>query len=180
MKFKKLVLASAISSCLLSSVYAGGMMPNMELMPDDSMQWGVSFVYTDPVHSFGLGFDAQNSRIEMGINGSYSDTTTATNISYSQFFLAGYFGFRKELSSQVFGAIGFMGDQVFYSGNTAAAGLIKEPYSYGPYLGLEYQPTPNYQLYVRAQPYSRRVTFVNTTQDVYFEDGQVGFKYFFA
>ena len=164
---------------MLSSSFAGGM-SNMNLMTDETIQRGVSFVYTDPTHSFGLGLDLQSEKFELGVNTGYSRTKTAAGITYSEWFLSAYAGARKEIASLIYGAIGLMGDYDFLYGDYSGAGLTTEPYSYGPYLGLEYQPTPQFQLYVRAMPYSYHVSNTNVKTNEIFERGQVGFKYFFA
>ena len=70
---------------------------------------------------------------------------------YSQWFLGAYLGLRQEMRHHVFGAIGGEGVYSFLSGDWRLAGLVKEPYTVGPYVGLEYQPEPYVQMIIRDQ-----------------------------
>lgn len=152
----------------------------------DPLQLGVSAFYDEagPDDFVGVGLDVQNHHFEVGVNTSFDSNrfnlpTVPNSMRYSQWFLGGYAGLRQEIRHHVYGAIGGEGVYSFLSGDWQLAGFVKAPYVVGPYVGLEYQPEPYLQMFIRIMPYSYVRTDENSQSNSAFHDGQVGIKYFF-
>jgi len=174
-----LLKSTLIVSSLLaisSASFAGGMMTAPKAQTD-TLQWGVSLL-SDNNFSVGAGIDLQNQKMEAGLNIGGGSISLVDDTNFSEVYYGGYVGLRTALMGNVHAAGGFLGAFESYSGNTPAGIVNTSPYKVGAYVALEYQPNQNFQAFVRAMPYSYNKTSSNTTINNYFQDCQLGVKYF--
>ena len=184
MKIQHKVLSVSIGLLLAgaSSAFAADMNQNSStsgMFSMGDMQYGVSTMYDELTDDMGIGLDVQNQNLEMGLTGSVARNETANDLKYTESFLGLYGGYRQALQDNVYAAVGVQGNYGFHSGNADTAGLTKNPFTVGPYVGLEYQPTSHIQIFTRVMPYSYERKADNEKQSEFFQEGQIGLKYFF-
>lgn len=172
-KLNKIALGLiALSS--VSTSFAASMAPAAA----DQMQFGASIMYVNDFKSMALGLDAQNSDFEAGVMFDGERYKTASNLKYGAYDVGGYAGKRIALKSNIFGSVGLAGNYTILSGSYKAAGVNFNNYVVGAYLGLEYQPSNNIQIFARIMAADYNSTSSNTKEWSALHDGQVGIKYF--
>jgi hypothetical protein len=142
------------------------------------IRMGMSFLYDSAISDFLVGLDAQNENAEMGLALNVDNKKTTLNTNYTTWSLAGYIGLRRAFKPDFYGALGLQGNYGFLTGQWQQPWRVREPYSFGPYLAMEYEPKPYVQTFLRIMPYAYGRTTRNTINNLVFQQGQVGIKYF--
>ena len=152
--------------------------------PTNEFKHGVS-IFHDQLSNmnFAIGLETENNMFEAGINFSANRVNPSVSSSpdYTEFYLGGVIGKRQSIPGNGCLSYGVLTNYGFYSNDTdaKASGLTKNPFAIGPYIGLAYAPNKNFELFTRIMPVSYDKNGNNTVEYEFFQEGQIGIKYFF-
>lgn len=183
MSSKKLLMLAATTVAiagLSASVYAGGPtteMPVAAAAPSDTgFTLGLQYMnYAN--NNFGILGGYVNPDFLADLGFSYSNTNpVGVNNSFNRYNVNGDLGLRYALAQSyylTYGVNGFVG-----FGNTVVGAV--RPYTFGAFMGFDYQPISNLLLSFKVDPYSYTRNAARSYINSVFTDGSIAASYVFA
>ncbi len=163
--FKRTLLVSTLA--LISSQTFAASYANMM----DNYQTGV--VITDAALAGNVaGIAIQNNEYEASLQAAYFHRSGLRAAP-----ILANIGIRHSLASTVYYDYGLQGIYKHYFQKSGT--VVKSPYSLGVYVGLQYQPNEHIQVFAQTLPYNYHRQSTDTRLHGFFEDANIGMKYFF-
>ena len=137
--------------------------------------FALGMYYDDKIEYFLPYLQGYYSWFTAGIGANYEHNDIKNGENWSETFLVAHLGFRAEVVERLYASIGASGSYGFIDSHSSK----NDPYTIGAYVGLEYFLGKHFLISAQIMPYTYEKDDANVTENVIFQEGQVGISYVF-